>query len=590
MRRTAVAVALLVGVGGCSGSGPSDSPDRVDSLSPAATKRPPSPPTPAEKLGLQAGWGPSAAQLDRAARQVRRLPLPALAGQVIVAEWQGTRAPVGMVRDLHLGGVIAFGSNVSSARQVRSVNRTLSRQVRRPWPLFLAVDQEGGAVERLRGVATRFPTFMSVGAANDPALTRRAYRASGAELRRLGFTVDFGPVADVTSGPGDPTIGSRSASSDPRIVARQVIAAADGFSAAGIVPVAKHFPGHGSVPADSHVTLPVQRRSRAELERIDLVPFRKSVDAGLPAVMIGHLDIRAVDPRVPASLSRKVVTGLLRRDLGFGGLVVTDSLSMAAVTRSQSPSRVAVRAIRAGADVLLMPSSPGKARSALVRAVRSGHLPRRRLEQAAARQVALLRHLQDSKGKAVGSARKASRQLSASAITIASGPCSTRLVTNAVHPYGDPGAVGAFVAAARRSGLTVLLRRTPPAALAGSRAAPARRKQERRGHFRLRRRAWQQDEAGRERRLAAWQAREAARVGAGTAVGFTGFRGEPVNATVAVATDSPWVLGSVSAPVRIATYGDTPGAMWVLVEVLLGRRPAPGRLPVTVRGVERRGC
>ncbi len=555
-----------------------------------AAAAPTVPPTPSERLGLGVGWGPDRAELDRAARMVGRMALADLAGQVIVADWRGTAAPVRMVRDLHLGGVIAFSSNVASAEQVAAVNATLARQVRRRWPLFIGVDQEGGVVERLRGAATRFPAFMSTGAAADPALTRRAYAAGAGELRRLGFTVDFAPDADVTSGPDDPTIGSRSASSRPADAAEQVVAAARGFAAAGVLPVVKHFPGHGSVPADSHLTLPVQDGSLRRLEATDLVPFRSAVEAGLPAVMVGHIDVRAVDPRVPSSLSRKVTTGLLREELGFGGLVVTDSLEMAGVTRGRDPRRTAVQAMRAGADVLLMPPSPAVARSALVRAVRSGALPRRRLEQAAARQVALLSHLAAVEAAPGGSAAEASRALSAAAVTVTDGSCSGRLVGDAVHPYGDPAAVAAFVPAAQRVGLTVLLRRSPPADLAEARPRPERRAKERRRAFERRLAAWRRAEAARARRLDAWSEREEARLAAGTRIGFTGFRNAPVDGTVAVATDTPWVLGRVTAPTRIATYGDTPAAMDVLVEVLSGSRRAPGRLPVEVPGVARAGC
>lgn len=590
-RRTAsagLALALLA-VAGCSGGEPDAAPG-PDAGGSAAVEESAPPPSPAERLGLVEGWGPTAAELDRAARQVHRLSLPQLAGQVIVAEWRGTAAPVALVRDLHLGGVIAFDSNVASAAQVSAVNRALTRQVRRPWPLFLGVDQEGGVVERMRSVATRFPTFMSAGAAGDPDLTRTAYRASGAELRGLGFTVDFAPDADVTSGPADPTIGSRAASSDPAVVGEHVVAAARGFAAAGVLPVVKHFPGHGSVPEDSHLTLPVQRRTREQLEASDLVPFRTAVAAGLPAVMVGHLDVRAVDPGVPASLSRPVTTGLLRRELGFEGLVVTDSLSMTGVTRGRRPDRIAVQAVRAGADVLLMPSSPQVARAALVRAVRAGTLQRRRLEQAAARQVALLTHLAGRPGGGVGSAAQASRRLSAAAVTMVSGPCSGRILGNVVHPYGDPAAVAGFSAAARAAGLTVLARRATPARLAEERQRPERRKGEPKRRYRERLRAWRRAEARRERRLAEWLAREEDRLAQGTPVGFTGYRDVPVDGQVAVATDTPWVLGRVSAPVRVATYGDTPGAMDVLVDVLLGRAPAPGRLPVRVEGVPRTGC
>ena len=555
-----------------------------------ATGVPTVPPTPSEELGLSEGWGPDRAELDRAARAAHRLRLPELAGQVIVAEWRGTAAPVDLVRGLHLGGVIAFDSNIVSAEQVAGVNTALTRQARRPWPLFLGVDQEGGVVERLRSVATRFPTFMSAGAAGDPVLTQQAYRASGAELRGLGFTVGFAPDADVTSGPGDATIGSRAASSDPRQVAEQVVAAATGYARSGVLPVVKHFPGHGSVPADSHVTLPVQDRSRAELDRIDLVPFRAAVEAGLPAVMVGHLDVRAIDPRVPSSLSRRVVTDLLREELGFGGLVVTDALDMGGVTRGRDPGRTAVQALRAGSDVLLMPPSPAVARTALIRAVRAGALSRQRLEQAAARQIALLTHLAGGSGAPVGSARDASQRLSAAAVTVVSGACTGRLVADSVHAYGDPGAVGAFTDAAGRVGLPVLARRAAPTTLARARPEPERRKKERKRAFRTRHRAWEKNEGVRVRRLGAWTAREDARLSVGTQVGFSGFHDAPVDGEIAVATDSPWVLGRVGAPTRIATYGDTPGAMDVLVEVLLGRSRAPGLLPVTVAGVERRGC
>ncbi|MGH3347751.1 MAG: glycoside hydrolase family 3 N-terminal domain-containing protein, partial [Nocardioides sp.] len=520
----------------------------------------------ADRLGLTTGWGPSEAELDRAVRHARRLSLPELAGQVIVASWSGTAAPVHTVRSLHLGGVIAFADNIISPRQIAAVNRTLGRQVRRPWPLFLSVDQEGGVVER--APTTGFPAFMSAGAAGDARLAEGAYRRYGAELAGLGFTVDFAPVADVTIGPDDPTIGSRSAGSYRGLVAEQVDAAATGLAQGGVVPVLKHFPGHGSVTADSHLTLPVQTRSLRELRRIDLVPFAAAVDAGQPAVMVGHLDVRAVDPRVPSSLSRDVVTGLLRRELGFGGLVVTDSLQMAAVTRGRDPATVAVRAIRAGADVLLMPPDPAIARDALVRAVRRGSLPRGRLVQAAARQIALLTHAEQGTARParLGSARSASRRLSAAAITVVSGPCDGRLVEKAVVPVGDPAGVAAFGRAARVAGLEILVRRDPPGRLANPRTRRERR------------------------RLAAWRAEEEVRLSAGTRIGFTGYGGGPVAAEIAVATDTPYPLGRSRARIRIATYGDTPGAMASLVDVLVGKAPAPGRLPVEVAGVPRQGC
>ncbi|MGN0064558.1 MAG: glycoside hydrolase family 3 protein [Nocardioides sp.] len=530
-------------VGGHDGDRATAAPERARTAS--ATRQPAADPSAARRLGLRPGWGPTEDELERAAELVGGLTVRQLAGQVIVASWSGTEAPTEIVERLHLGGVIAFGANITSTDQIRRVNRRLQRADDREWPLLIGVDQEGGLVERVRGEATRFPTFMTAGAAQDDAVTTAAYRASGLELRHLGFTTTFAPVADVTRGPADPVIGSRSASDRPGTAAFATTAASAGLAEAGVVGVLKHFPGHGSVTADSHHTLPVQRRSLAQLRRTDLVPFRHAVQAGASAVMTGHLDVRAVDAGVPASLSRKVVTGLLREELGFEGLVVTDSLSMAGVAAGRTPERIAVRAIRAGNDVLLMPSSPRRARDGLVAAVRGGSLDRQTLARAAARQVALLLHQSASglAGSRPGSSRQESRAYSAAALTVVAGPCRGRLTARRVVAAGDPAAVAAFRAAAQRDGLRVLSPRAPKARRRGA-----------------------------------------------TTVTLVGSGGPPRRTDVLVATDRPYVLGASRARVRIATYGVTPGAMAALVAVLRGRERAPGRLPVRVPGVPRQGC
>ena len=585
---TGALTVVLLAATGCQGDGGDpEASGEPDSTASAAGSEP-APPGPAERLGLATGWGPTERELDDAVRKVKRLPLPALAGQVIVASWSGTAAPVQAVRDLHLGGAIAFEENLTSPGQTRQVMTTLRRKVDRPWPLFLSVDQEGGIVER--AATTSFPAFMSAGAADDPELTARVYRQYAAELAGLGFTVDFAPDADVTSGPSDPTIGSRSAGSDPALVGEQVGAAAGGLQGGGVVPVLKHFPGHGSVPTDSHLSLPVQDRSLDQLRRVDLAPFAAAVDDGLPAVMTGHLDIRAVDPRTPATLSRPVVTGLLRKELGFDGLVVTDSLQMDAVTAGRGAGAVALRALAAGNDVLLMPTDVAAARTAIVRAVRSGDLSRTRLLQSAARQVALLEHTRTDAGAPIGAARGASRALSAAAVTMVSGPCRGALVRGAVVASGDAEAVVTFRGAARAAGVDVLVPRSAPARLASGRDRPDRGGRESARDFRQRLARWRNAEQRRRSALADWQAAEDQRLAGATSVAFAGYGDGPVSGEVAVATDTPYVLAGSDAPVRIATYGTTPGAMSALVDVLTGDAAATGRLPVRVPGVERRGC
>ncbi len=352
----AAAALLALGLAATACEGPDAAPTGRSPESPAASTATAPPPTPAERLGLETGWGPTEVELDRAARQVARMPLRELAGRVIVASYAGTAAPVRLVRSLHLAGVVAFADNIVDSDQISRVNHTLARQVGRP--LVISVDQEGGLVERVGGA--RFPAFMAAGAADDEDLTERSYRAMGARLAALGFTLDFAPDADVTDGPADPTIGSRAAGDDPTLVARQAIAAAHGLDAGGVIPVLKHFPGHGSVPANSHLTLPVQTRSLGALASHDLVPFADGAAAGLPVVMVGHIAVQDVNPHVPASLSRPLVDGVLRDQAGFQGVVVTDSLQMKGVqVRGALPP--VVRSLRAGADLMLMPPSPAAA-------------------------------------------------------------------------------------------------------------------------------------------------------------------------------------------------------------------------------------
>lgn len=489
---------------------------------------------PAAELGLGGDWGPTPAELDRAARRARSLSLSELAGQVILARYDGTGAPTKLVRDLHLGGVVVFADNFISTDQIKAANRALQRGVGRRWPVQIAVDQEGGIVQRIQGKATRFPTFMTAGAGDNATVTEAAARAQGGELRHLGFTMDFAPVADVTSGEQDPTIGARSAGSYPALVSRQVRAASAGFRKSGVAPVLKHFPGHGSVPADSHDELPVQRRTLAQLRRNDFVPFRNAIADRASVVMAAHIDVRAIDPGVPSSLSRKVITGTLRGELGFRGLVVTDALDMAAITDRYTSAQSAVRTLRAGADVVLMPPDPRAARNGIVAAVRGGQLSRARLEQAAARQIALLDHNEEyGPGRPPGTGARASFNLSRAAVTVVAGPCRGRLIGPSVLPVGDADAVAAFKAVAEQAGI-------------GTTAGPT--------------------------------------------ISFRGYGDSATTADIVVATDKPYVLGRSHGRVRIALYGATHGAMWALTDVLLGKSRAFGRLPVRVAGVPRPGC
>lgn len=512
---------------------PSQSPSDAATTSPESTSKPresqhasPEPTTP----------GVTVAEERRARQAVRGMSLPERAGQVIVASYSGTTAPAGLVTGEHLAGVISFTENIASVDAVREDLRRLQRADARPWPLFTGIDQEGGVVARAGAPLTEFPTLMSYGASRRTDLAEQAARASGEELRAAGFTVVFAPDADVTTGPDDPTIGSRSVGSEPGLVADVVSAAVDGYETAGILPVVKHFPGHGSVPADSHLELPVQDAGMSRLRQRDLVPFRRAVDDGVPAVMVAHIDVKAVDAGRPSSVSAEVVDGLLRDRMGFAGLVVTDSMQMEGLTDRYGTRESAVAALRAGADLLLMPADPVVAKRAVVDAVREGRLPKRRLFEAATRVVAQLLHVGASEPpprSVIGSHGDVSRRASAAAITVTDGPCGGRLVGDSVRVSGPPSAVRRFTAAAHAAGLGT---------------------------------------------------------GRGDSVALIGYAGGGANADVVVTTDTPYALGRSTAPVKIAAFGETPGAMRALVDVLVGEAPAPGRLPVPVDGVSRRGC
>ncbi|MEO6509961.1 MAG: glycoside hydrolase family 3 N-terminal domain-containing protein, partial [Nocardioides sp.] len=495
MRRPLTGAAALL-LAGAALATPSPTDASVPSLDRAPVHRVRATPVPTS-------WGPTRGEVRRAHELVDDMSLAEQAGQVIVAGYHGTGSPAALIARLHLGGAVPVAENITSSTQIRAVNASIQRVVRgRGYPAFIGVDQEGGTVVRIRDAATAFPTFMSTGAARDPALTRRTSAANGREMRGLGFTSVLAPVADVTRGPADPVIGTRSASGFPPIAAAQVVAAQAGLADAGVIGALKHFPGHGSVTVDSHQALPVLRTPLRELMRTALVPFRRGIDAGASAVMIGHLDVRAVDPHVPASLSRKVVTGLLRRELGFQGVVMTDALSMGAIVHRYGSAKAAARAVNAGVDIVLMPADARAARTGIVDAVRAGRLPRARLEAAATRMVALLLHEDHARvaPARLGSSAALSAQLSAEALTSVAGPCSGRLVGGHVRVSGPEPAVSAFRAMALAHGLVL---------------------------------------------------------GRGTRVSLASS-GRPARAGVLVALDRPELLADSSAPVRVATYGATP--------------------------------
>lgn len=288
-----------------------------------------------------------------------------------------------LVRDLGIGGIAMWGGDPWDEALVIDGLQRLA-----PLPLLVAADNEWGLAMRVGG-SSRFPRAMALGAAADTLLAYEAGLVTGTETRALGIHLGYGPVADVNNNPDNPIISIRSFGEDPGLVARLALAWAQGARRAGMLTTAKHFPGHGDVSVDSHIDLPVVAVSRERLDAIELYPFRELVAWGIDAIMVAHLWLPAFDPdeRIPASLSRNVLQRFLREELGYQGLVVTDALRMGALVRNFDPEEVAVRAIEAGVDLLLLPVDPERTVDALVAAVASGRLEAGRIREAAGRSL-----------------------------------------------------------------------------------------------------------------------------------------------------------------------------------------------------------
>lgn len=315
---------------------------------------------------------PDAASLSLR-EQLGQLIVPLLPSHAYEADAFALDTQLAQLRQGRWGGYITIFPKPS-------LTAALSRlQLESTIPLLIACDLERGAGQHLDGLS-RFPHAMALGATDNPELAYQQGRLTALEARTAGVHWVLAPVADVNSNPENPIINVRSFGADPDAVAALVEAFVKGCQDHGALATAKHFPGHGDTDLDSHATLPVIHASREQLERVDLPAFRRAIAAGVASLMTAHIAVPALDPsRTPATLSPVIVNDLLRRDLGFDGLVVTDAFNMAGVADGYSEEDAAIQAIRAGCDVILMPPNPLKVLDALEAAVRGGSLSRERV-------------------------------------------------------------------------------------------------------------------------------------------------------------------------------------------------------------------
>jgi beta-glucosidase-like glycosyl hydrolase/CubicO group peptidase (beta-lactamase class C family) len=284
---------------------------------------------------------------------------------------------VRLVRERQVGGVILWRGDVYESALRLNALQTMSAV-----PLLVSADLERGVPMRVRR-GTPFPDAMAIGATRNTQYAFDVGRAIAREARAIGVHQNYAPVADVNTNPLNPVINTRAFGGDPELVEGMVDAFTRGTQSAGVLATAKHFPGHGDTGTDSHLDLPAVPHTRSRLDSIELLPFRAAVCAGVRSVMIGHLSVPALDPSrsVPSSLSPAIVTGLLQRELGFGGLIVTDAMDMRGVTRDYSPGMSSVLAVKAGVDIVLMPPDEESAFAAMTAAARTGEITQERLDR-----------------------------------------------------------------------------------------------------------------------------------------------------------------------------------------------------------------
>ncbi|GIF04402.1 beta-N-acetylhexosaminidase [Actinoplanes siamensis] len=517
----------------------------------------------------------------RAAGTVAKLSDEDLAGQVLMPyayggsatrvdagsaagnqQLAGVATPAEMIAKYRLGGLILVSftqndptggtnptSNVENPKQVRELTDGLqaaARQLPAAAPLMIGTDQEYGIVTRITEGVTALPSALAAGAAGKPELTEAAWHAAGEELAAMGITVDFAPVADTLGTAGSAVIGSRSFGSDPKANATQVAAAVRGLQGAGVSAALKHFPGHGHTSGDSHDELPVIKQSASAWRTRDLPPFQAGVQAGAGVVMSGHLDLQAVDKGVAATFSHKVMTDVLRGQLKFTGVAITDAMNMAPA-RKWPAGEAAVRALNAGNDMLLMPPDIGAARDGILAGLKSGSLKRARLVEAVTRILTLKFRTAATPQpglEVVGSEQhvRAVSALDAASVTVLRGRCSGPLVSGPVTvtaPSSRGLARSTLVKALQDQGVTV------------------------------------QAAGGQEIRL-------------------VGYGDKPVDlspdAAMTVMMDLPGILAYAKSPTLVATYSSSQLSLTALAAVIAGKAKAPGKSPIAVAGLPRSAC
>jgi beta-N-acetylhexosaminidase len=315
-------------------------------------------------------------------REIGQLLIGSLPATTVTAEMRS------LAREFSLGGVILFARNIEEPEQVAELSRDV-QQLASDLPLWVSVDQEGGRVARLKKPFTEWPPMATLGRSGDPSLARRFAAALAAELRAVGITLDYAPVLDIHTNPKNPVIGDRALAEDADGVARLGAAIVRGLQENGVAACGKHFPGHGDTSVDSHLDLPLVEHPPDRIRRVECVPFREAIRAGVAFIMTAHVLVPSLDEESPATLSRTIVQGMLREELAYEGVIVSDDLEMKAVAKSHAVQDSAVLAVAAGCDAALICGgdieTQATALEALVHAVEANRISYRQVEDSLTR-------------------------------------------------------------------------------------------------------------------------------------------------------------------------------------------------------------
>ncbi|MEK5477662.1 beta-N-acetylhexosaminidase [Paenibacillus sp. FSL R5-0407] len=370
---TMVLTLMILTIAGCAPRNSASPESEGTGVNQGGSAAPSSPPTnDPQQQGNTEPTPPQQETTDAVAEQLDKLTTTEKIGQLVLVGMEGT-APDEHTRKLietyRVGGFIFYKDNIENSDQALSlINRLKEDNSVNKLPLFLGVDEEGGRVTRMPKEFAKIPTAASIGNTGDPKAAEDFYRVIGDELSGFGLNLDFAPVLDVNSNPDNPVIGDRSFGDTPETVSKMGLAAMGGLSGKGVIPVVKHFPGHGDTSVDSHLGLPVVNHDLQRLKELELVPFQDAIENGTDMVMVAHLLLPKLDPDHPSSFSKAVIHDLLREELGYKGVIITDDMTMGAITENYSIEQAAVEFITAGGNIVLVGHDYDK-EEAVIRAI-----------------------------------------------------------------------------------------------------------------------------------------------------------------------------------------------------------------------------